>query len=136
MKNKKQNFLDFTVDVKAAVPVYEQVKRAIKFAILSDHLKEGDKLMSLRELSMKLQINPNTIIKVYSQLENDGYIYSRPGAGYFVKLDKEKVKTGKYRLLDEETFEYVSKVSELGFSMADIIAAIKKRMTTATHKES
>lgn len=126
MKDKKKKFLDFKVDVKAAVPVYEQIKRTLKFAVLSGHLQDGDKLMSLRELSMKLQINPNTIIKVYTQLESEGYIYSRPGAGYFVKLDKEKVKKGKYELLEKETHEYISKVTELGFSIDDITAVIEK----------
>ncbi|GAH92204.1 unnamed protein product, partial [marine sediment metagenome] len=108
-------------DVKSALPVYEQIKRAIKLAILSGHLKENDRLMSLRDMALKLKINPNTIIKVYYQLEVEGFIYSRPGAGYFVKLDRRKIKKEKRELLREITGEYISRVIKLGYSLEDMI---------------
>lgn len=133
MKDRKKKFFNFKVDVKSAVPVYEQVKRTIKFAILSGYLQDGDKLLSLRELAMKLQINPNTIIKIYTQLEFEGYIYSRPGAGYYVKIDPGKVKKGKYELLEKETLDYISRVTELGFSMDDITAVIHKYFKGERH---
>ncbi len=126
MNKEDRTFFEFKVDVKSALPVYEQVKRAIKLAVLSQRLKEGEKLMSLRELALKLQINPNTIIKIYSQLEVEGYIYSRPGAGYFVKIDKEKIKKEKYELFEEETRDYISKVIELGYSFDDILEILKR----------
>jgi GntR family transcriptional regulator len=121
-----KTFFEFKVDVKSALPVYEQVKRAIKLAILSGRLQEGEKLMSLRELALKLQINPNTIIKIYSQLEVEGYIYSRPGAGYFVQYDKEEIKKEKYKLFEEETQDYISKVIALGYSFDDILEIMKR----------
>ena len=89
--------------------------------------------MSLRELAMKLQINPNTIIKIYSQLEVEGYIYSRPGAGYFVKIDKEKIKKEKYELFEEETRDYISKVIELGYSFDDILEIMKRYFNRDNH---
>ena len=82
--------------------------------------------MSLRELSVKLQINPNTIIKIYNQLEVEGYIYSRPGAGYFVKHDKEKIKKEKYDLFQKESLDYISKVIELGYAFDDILEIMRK----------
>lgn len=126
MKKENKRHFEFKVDVKSAVPVYEQVKRAIKIVILAGYLKDGDKLMSLRELAMKLQINPNTIIKVYSQLENEGYIYSRPGSGYFVKLDKERAVKGKYEIFKKETMDYISTVIELGYLYDDILKILKE----------
>ena len=126
MKEENKTFFEFKVDVKSALPVYEQVKRAIKLAILSGRLQEGEKLMSLRELAMKLQINPNTIIKIYSQLEVEGYIFSRPGSGYFVQYDKEKIKKERYGLFEEETQDYISKVIELGYSFDDILDIMKR----------
>jgi GntR family transcriptional regulator len=126
MKKEDRTYFEFKVDVKSALPVYEQVKRAIKLAVLSHRLKEGEKLMSLRELALKLQINPNTIIKIYTQLEVEGYIYSRPGAGYFVKVDKEKIKKERYKLFEEETQDYISKVIELGYSFDDILEIMKR----------
>ncbi len=124
-KNKGKEFFEIKVDVKSPLPVYEQVKRAIKLSILSRRLREGDKLMSLRELALKLEINPNTIIKIYNQLEGEGYIYSRPGSGYFVKHDREKIKKEKYELFEEETQDYVARVIELGYTFEDILELLK-----------
>lgn len=126
MKKENKEFFEIKVDVKSALPVYEQVKRAIKLAILSGRLKEGQKLMSLRELALKLEINPNTIIKIYTQLEVEGFIYSRPGAGYFVKYDKEKMKKEKYELFEQESLDYISKAIELGYSFDDILKIMRK----------
>ncbi|MGD2087644.1 MAG: GntR family transcriptional regulator [Candidatus Aminicenantes bacterium] len=126
MNKEDRTFFEFKVDVKSALPVYEQVKRAIKLAILSGRLQDGEKLMSLRELALKLQINPNTIIKIYTQLEVEGYIYSRPGSGYFVQYDKEKIKKERYELFEEETQDYISKVIALGYSIGDILEIMKR----------
>ncbi len=126
MENKSK-VLNIKVDPKAALPTYEQIKQAIKLAILSGRLEEGDQLMSLRELALKLRVNPNTIIKVYYQLEVEGYVYSRPGAGYFVKPDPKKIRTSKQSLFQDITREYVSKACQLGYNLDEI----RKEITEA-----
>jgi len=126
VKERKEKFFNIKVDAKSALPVYEQIKRAIKLAILSGRLNENDRLMSLRDMALKLKINPNTIIKVYYQLEVEGFIYSRPGAGYFVKLDRRKIKKEKRELLKEITGEYISRVIKLGYSLEDMIREISR----------
>jgi GntR family transcriptional regulator len=118
---------EIKVDVKSALPVYAQIKRAIKLVILSRRLKEGDQLMSIREMALKLQINPNTIIKVYYQLEMEGFVISRPGAGYFVKLDNTKFQKEKRALFEQATDEYISKVTDMGYSLEDILQGINIR---------
>lgn len=124
---ESQKYFDFKVDAKSALPVYEQIKRVIKIAILSGYLKDGDTLMSIRDLALKLQINPNTIIKVYYQLEVEGFVYSRPGSGYFVRLDKKKMQREKRELFEKVTGDYVSRVLELGYSFEDVIEEIARR---------
>lgn len=119
-------FFNIKVDAKSALPIYEQVKRSIKLAIFSGRLEDGDQVRSIRELSLKLRINPNTIIKVYSQLEAEGFLISRPGAGYFVKLDRKKMQREKHGLFEELTTEYVAKMLELGYSMDELIHEIRK----------
>jgi len=124
---EKRRYFDIKVEVKSALPVYEQVKRALKIAILSRRLEEGDQLMSIRELALKLQINPNTIIKVYYQLEMEGFVLSRPGAGYFVKLDSKKLQKERRELFEKATDEYISKITDMGYSWGDIIQEINLR---------
>lgn len=127
MREEKINPFEIKVDVKSALPVYEQVKRAIKLVILSGRLEEGDQLMSIRELALKLQINPNTIIKVYYQLETEGFVLSRPGAGYFVKLDGKKIQKERRELFEQATDEYISKITDMGYSLEDITQEINTR---------
>ena len=135
MKRENKKFFNIKVNVKSALPVYEQIKRAIKLAILSGHLEEGDQLMSLRDLALKLQINPNTIIKVYYQLEIEGFVYSRPGAGYFVKLDRKKVQKEKSYLFEEITGDYISRVMDLGYSFEDIFKEISRKASASNPKK-
>jgi GntR family transcriptional regulator len=116
--------LQIRIDAKSAVPAYEQIKRAIKLAILSGRLKDGKQLMTLREMALKLMVNPNTIIKVYGQLENEGFIYSRPGAGYYVKLDPAKFNKSSHELFREVTEDYISKALQLGYSAEQILREV------------
>lgn len=118
--------LDFKIETKSATPVYQQVKQAIKLLIISGYLEEGDQLVSIRDLGSKLKIHPNTIVKVYYQLEVEGFIYSRPGAGYYVMVDHNKIKKEKKELFEKITTEYVSNSMEMGYSPDEIIKVLKK----------
>jgi GntR family transcriptional regulator len=122
---KEIKTLDFKVEAKSAVPVYEQVKQAVKMAIISGYLEENDQLMSIRELGAKLNIHPNTISKVYYQLEMEGFIYSRQGTGYFVKVNPEKFKKEKHELFKKVTREYISKATRLGYSPEEMLDELK-----------
>jgi GntR family transcriptional regulator len=125
--SQNRNVYDFQVNAKSAVPVYEQVKRAIKQAVLSGRLPQGDRLMSIRELALLLKVNPNTIIKVYNQLEVEGFIHSRPGSGYFVKFDPEKLSRESRSQFRVITDEYLSLAVELGYSLEEVKREIKRR---------
>ena len=65
-------------------PIYEQIYRQIKSAIISSELKEGDLLPSIRNLAKDLRISVITTKRAYDELEKDGYIYSAIGKGSFV----------------------------------------------------
>ena len=72
------------IDHTSRIPIYEQIKTQIIALINSGILSPGDKLPSLRTLAAELSLNFNTIKKVFAQLEADGVIESRQGAGFFV----------------------------------------------------
>jgi GntR family transcriptional regulator len=65
-------------------PIYEQIKEQIKEAILSDELKEGDTLPSIRQLARDLQISVITTTRAYTDLEQEGFIAIQQGRGCFV----------------------------------------------------
>ena len=68
-------------------PIYEQVKDGIKKLAYSGVLGPDDKLPSVRELAMKLAINPNTISRAYKELEQEGFIYTVTGKGTFINQE-------------------------------------------------
>jgi GntR family transcriptional regulator len=119
--------LHFNIDAKSPIPIYEQVKFAIKLAVFSGYLVDGDQLTSIRDLSVQLKINPNTIIKVYNQLEAEGFITSRHGSGYYVKLDLTKVHKEKYEVFEELSAEYIHKALGLGYATEDILKLIHQK---------
>ena len=119
--------LNITLDNQSAVPVYEQVKQAVKWSILSGYLEDGDQLPSLRELASMLRINPNTIVKIYFQLEVEGFISSRAGSGFFVCQNKELADPQGRKLFEQLSREYIAKVIALGFSEQNIIDYLRSQ---------
>lgn len=64
-------------------PIYEQIKDGLRKLILSNVIRQDEKLPSVRELASQLAINPNTIQKAYRELEQEGYVYTVSGRGSF-----------------------------------------------------
>ena len=77
----------FVIDVMSRVPVYEQIINQVEEQIMTGILKEGDKMPSVRSLSVKLSTNPNTIQKAYSELDRRQMIVTVPGKGSFISPD-------------------------------------------------
>lgn len=81
------------LDYKDGRSLHEQIEAGFRELIISGVLAENEQLPSVRELSLSLTVNPNTVQKAYKQLEIDGFIYSIKGKGNFVapvsKADNE-----------------------------------------------
>ena len=123
-KTETKSFL-LDVDVKSAIPIYEQIKDAVKIAVFSQKLQGDDKMISVRNLSTRHNINPLTILKAYGQLEADGFLYSRRGSGYFVKSGSEKSGTARNAVLKKEVADFFKRISSLGFTLRDLQGELK-----------
>jgi transcriptional regulator, gntR family len=66
------------------LPIYEQIKEQVKTQILSGELLENEMLPSLRQLAKDLKISVLTTTRAYNELEEEGFITSRQGKGFFV----------------------------------------------------
>ena len=73
-----------TLDYKDSRTLHEQIEDRIKELIINKILLEDEKLPSVRELSVSLTVNPNTVQRAYKELEQKGFIYSIKGKGNFV----------------------------------------------------
>ena len=76
--------MQFNIDNSSGRAVYQQIIDHVKRDIALGRLLKEEKLPTVRQLAAQLAINPNTIAKAYRQLEQDGIITTRPGAGAFV----------------------------------------------------
>ena len=95
--------MHFRIDNASARAVYQQIIDQVKRDIALGRLVKEEKLPTVRELTGQLALNPNTIAKAYRQLEQEGIISTRPGAGAFVaNLDSNLSKSVRKRLLCEE----------------------------------
>jgi DNA-binding transcriptional regulator YhcF (GntR family) len=74
----------FHLDPRSGIPTYLQLVQQVKHAVRYDMLRPGDRLPTAREVVEDLAINPNTVLKAYRELERQGFVHSRPGAGTFV----------------------------------------------------
>jgi GntR family transcriptional regulator len=73
------------LDPRSPVPLYAQIADHVRLAIASGELGEGDALPSVRQLSAELRVNPATVVQAYRELEHDGFVATRQGAGTFVQ---------------------------------------------------
>ncbi|NLK59038.1 MAG: GntR family transcriptional regulator [Tissierellia bacterium] len=69
---------------RSDAPIYEQIKEQVKAQILSGELEENEMLPSLRQLARDLKIRVLTTTRAYNELEQEGFITSRQGKGFFV----------------------------------------------------
>jgi GntR family transcriptional regulator len=75
----------FTIDSADPMPIYAQLERAIRAAIVTGKLKVGDRLPTVRQLAVDLRVNANTVAKVYVELERSGVVATQRGIGTFVR---------------------------------------------------
>lgn len=94
----------------SSIPIYEQIKNQILNQIISDELKEGDSIPSIRSLANNIKISVMTIKKAYDELENEGYIYSVQGKGTFVA--HKNAELAKERA-NKDIEEHISKIIDV-----------------------
>jgi len=74
----------FSVDPHGGAPLYQQLTEQIKRAIAIGALSPGERLPTVKGLALDLKLNPNTVARVYRDLEREGVIATAPGRGSFV----------------------------------------------------
>jgi GntR family transcriptional regulator len=95
--------MQIRIDNASDRPVYQQIIDQVKRDIAIGRLAKDERLPTVRQLAGQLAINPNTISKAYRQMEQEGIINTRPGAGTFVAgLDSELSGSVKKKLICDD----------------------------------
>lgn len=119
------------MEFNSNLPIYIQIMNLIKTKIASGELNGGDKLPSVREFSKEMKVNPNTIQRVYQELEREKLVFTQRGMGTFVTEDTDIIKNLKKDRAAELINQFFLDMGSLGFR----IDAIKKMVSEWTNKE-
>lgn len=115
-----------TLDFNNNVPIYVQLVEGLKIDIISGKLKPGEKLLSVRELALKMKVNPNTMQKALAELEDQKLIYTQRTNGKFVTEDTKIIKDLKKQYAKDIAKKYFASMMEIGFSKEETIEYITK----------
>jgi len=73
------------LDPRSPTPLYAQIAGTIRVAVAAGELETGQTLPSVRQLAIRLRVNPATVVQAYRDLEVEGFVEMRQGAGTFIK---------------------------------------------------
>ena len=113
-------------------PIYLQIIKIIKLDIIKGIYKPGDKLLAVRSLALNYKVNPNTIAKALSILEEEGLIYTERTNGKFVTKDEEKINNIKKEMAINLTSSYLEEMKNLGISFKETKKYIEGRYDDGT----
>lgn len=113
------------IDYRDKRPLYEQVTEKLAHLIICGALESNSRLPSVRSLAMDLSVNPNTIQRAYTQLEQEGFIYSVVGRGNYV-TDSSEWRNGMLRALERDLKELLTKAAESGMPIDMVYSMVKQ----------
>ena len=116
--------LPFSIELKAGLPVAEQILFAVKKAVVAGQLRPGDKFPSVRVLGQELKVNPNTAHKVVAALVAEGVLVTTPAVGSIVAERATGGRKERAELLGEEVERLVVEARKLGLELDDVSAAL------------
>lgn len=103
------------LDYRDKRPIYEQMVEKLERLIVSGGLEQGSRMPSVRSLAVDLAVNPNTVQRAYTMLEQEGYLYTVTGRGSFVAPEQEW-RDGQLRRVLAEWVAMTRKVRDAGLS--------------------
>lgn len=111
----------FRLHPNSGVPIYLQIMEQIKHAVENGVLRPGDQLPSMRKLAETMVMNPNTVAKAYRELEHEGLIELRQGAGAFISENiNTKALTDRMQTARPIVDRAVERLLALGLSEEEI----------------
>ena len=107
-------------------PIYLQLVEKMKHEIISEKLKLGERIPSVRELALTTRVNPNTMQKALAELEDEGLIYTERTNGKFVTENKELIEKLKKELAKEKVNNYLKDMNNIGISYEEALKYLQE----------
>ena len=109
-------------------PIFRQIIDHILLSIATGELPPGAKIAPVREMALEHKVNPNTMQKSLSKLEEMGYLFTERTSGRYVTQDASLIESLKAKLPAQITEKYVSDMLQCGISKADIPSHLTKHI--------
>jgi GntR family transcriptional regulator len=121
--------VQFSIDTASRSPICWQLTGQIREAIARGKLHPEERLPSVRELSRSLVVNPNTIARVYTELEREGVLNTRPGLGVFVAHPRaDLTRKVRQQRLQEAVSGFLTEAVHLGFMADEVVALVTEQV--------
>src|SRR5437868_1390360 len=123
--------INFLLDANSGVPIYRQIQDQIRYAIALQRLRPGEQLPTVRALAVDLKVNPNTVIKAYTELERQGVLTTEQGSGTFVAPapDVALAPEDRQAKLRALCAEFLGQAARYGFGPDDVLRAVRQLKT-------
>lgn len=120
--------MELSIDTGSREPIYRQIAIQVREAVARGHAAPGEKLPSVRELSQRLVVNPNTIARAYTELEREGVLHTRQGMGVFIaRPTTDLTKVARRKRLTEQVDALLTDAVYLEFTSAEVLQLIEER---------
>jgi len=117
------------IDPRSPTPLYAQIAGRLRVAVASGELRPGASLPSVRQLAARLRVNPATVVQAYRDLETEGFVEMRQGAGTFVREVVAERRAGERSKQAAELVRHmVAEAGRLGLSTKDVVQAIEREL--------
>jgi len=120
--------MNININLKDGVPIYRQIANQIRYMVASGILQPGEEISPVRTLALAINVTPNTVVKAYQELENQGVIFKRRGAGTYIAdeavtlADQERL-----RIIRQRIDALLAEAHQLKFNEQDLDKLIAER---------
>jgi len=126
MNGRSKFAFRFHLDMHSGVPVYRQIVDQARGAVAAGSLSPGDQLPTVRQLAVDLEINPNTVVRAYRELEYDGLIETHQGTGTFISGQKlHRPADERQRQLEQIASDVIARAGAAGFTIRELIDQLR-----------
>jgi len=116
----------FRRDMGSGIPAYRQIIDQVLGGIASGALRPGDQLPTVRQLAVDLEINPNTVVRAYRELEIRGVLSTQQGIGTFITREQIRPdEAERQRQLSQFVSEFMARAGASGFAAAEVVERIR-----------
>ena len=120
--------MQIVISSNDGVPIYQQIVNQVKHLVAAGRLDPGEEIPPIRVLAQQLVVNPNTVARAYLELEREGVVHKRHGAGTYVAESSSTLShRQRLKLLGERVDALLVEASHLDVNLGEVIELIRER---------